>query len=306
LKLASIPLNSSMTELKLHFRRAGLYTSIQDSGRKGVQHLGIPIGGAMDLEAMQEANHLVGNAPNTPVIEITLQGPEIHVEGEGQIAFAGAYFKGKINNRSLPFYQTIKVKTGDIINLEGAIYGCRTYLAVRGALAETEWLGSQSAVSPYLEGFGLESHFKNDKILCFETKEVITKRKIAKAKHPIHSECAVIRTITGPDFEHFPIEVIQAFYDQVFTISSENDRMGYRLVERLEQYEKGKEMVSSGIIPGTIQITNEGCPIVLMRDAQTTGGYPRIANVVSEDINLLAQMRQGHEIKFMLVGLTSL
>jgi len=295
-----------MTELKLHFKRAGLYTSIQDSGRKGVQHLGIPIGGAMDQEAMQEANYLVGNESNAPVIEITLRGPEILFEGEGQIALAGAYFEGKINNRSLPFYQTIQVKTGDRISLEGAIYGCRTYLAVRGELVQAPWLSSPSAVSPYLEGFGLESHFKNDKILCFKTRQDIAKRKIARAKHPIHSECAVIRTVTGPDFEHFPIEVFQSFYDKVFTISSENDRMGYRLVETLENYQKGKELTSSGIIPGTIQVTNEGSPIVLMRDAQTTGGYPRIANVVSEDINLLAQMRQGHEIKFMLVGLESL
>jgi len=292
-----------MTELKLHFKKAGLYTSIQDSGRPGVQHMGIPIGGAMDMEAMQDANELVGNPKYSPVIEITLQGPEIQIEGEGQIAFAGAYFKGEINGRSLPFYQTINVKNGDKINISGAIYGSRSYLAARGLMEEKEWLGSSSAVSHYLEPYGLESHFADGRIVSFNSDLPVAKRKKVRSKHPIHSECAILRTVTGPEFGQFPIEFIQTFYDTVFTVSGDCNRMGYRLNEKVQDYSNIKEMTSSGIIPGTIQISNDGSPIVLMRDAQTTGGYPRIANVISEDIDLLAQMRQGHELKFMLIGL---
>jgi len=291
-----------MSNLTLHFEKAGLFSSIQDSGRFGVQHLGIPISGAMDQEAMRHANYLVGNPSTHPVIEMTLQGADIRVEGSGQIALAGGYFKGTWNGQSLPFYKTLKVKDGDLINIEGAIYGCRTYLAVGGSLLEEKWLGSHSAVSIYMEGFGLESHFKNGRAICFKTSELIKKRQIKRAQQPIHSDCAIIRTTTGPDFEHFDLSVIQEFYEKVFTISGDCNRMGYRLNEQLVRFKKETEELSTGIIPGTVQISNDGSPIVLMADAQTTGGYPRIANVVSEDLDLLAQMKQSNEVKFMLIS----
>lgn len=295
-----------MTEIKLHFEKAGLYTSIQDIGRFGVQHMGIPIGGAMDQEAMRDANYLVGNTPEAAVIEMTLQGAEFTVEGNGQIALTGGYFKGTLNDHSLSFYQTLDVEDGDQIKIEGAIYGSRTYLAVGGQIQEEKWLESHGSSTNYLESFGLESHFRNGRVVAFQSGDPIEKRRIERAKHPIHSECAIVRTVTGPDFERFPIEVIHEFYDTIFTVSGECDRMGYRLNESLSTFKKEKEEISSGIIPGTIQITNNGSPIILMRDAQTTGGYPRIANVVAEDIDLLAQMHQGHELKFMLVSLEDL
>ncbi len=291
-----------MGSLILHFQKTGLYTSIQDGGRYGVQHLGIPIGGAMDQEAMRNANYLVGNNPDDPVIEMTIQGAEIKIEGGGQIALAGGYFKGTLNEQPLPFYRTITVKDGDIIRIGNVIFGTRTYLAVRGTIAEEKWLGSHSAVNIYMESFGLESHFPNGRMVEYQTPPPIEKRLIERAKHPIHAECAIVRTTSGPDFEKFPIEVVQEFYEKIFTVSNKYNRMGYKLNEALGSFTSNKESISSGILPGTIQVTNEGKPIILMRDAQTTGGYPRIANVVEEDIDLVAQMKQGNELKFILQG----
>lgn len=291
-----------MGSLILHFQKTGLYTSIQDCGRYGVQHLGIPIGGAMDQEAMRNANYLVGNNPDDPVIEMTIQGAEIKIEGGGQIALAGGYFKGTLNEQPLPFYRTITVKDGDIIRIGNVIFGTRTYLAVRGTIAEEKWLGSHSAVNIYMESFGLESHFSNGRMVEYQTPPPIERRLIERAKHPIHAECAIVRTTSGPDFEKFPIEMVQEFYEKIFTVSNEYNRMGYKLNEALGSFISNKESISSGILPGTIQVTNEGKPIILMRDAQTTGGYPRIANVVEEDIDLVAQMKQGNELKFILQG----
>lgn len=299
-------LNLPMNELKLHFEKAGLFTSIQDKGRFGVQHLGIPIGGAMDKEAMEQANHLVGNDLDAPVIEITLNGPTIKVIGSGQIALTGGYFKGTWNDQPLPFYRTLDVNDGDLIKIEGAVFGARTYLAVNGQLLEEKWMGSFSAVNQYMTNFGLESHFADGRMVSFQTHTNIETRHIERAKHPIHSDCAIVRTISGPDFDQFPIELIQSFYEKVFTISRDCDRMGYRLNEQLEGFHPKKQEISSGTIPGTIQITNNGTPILLLADAQTTGGYPRIAHIVKEDIDVVAQLRPGNHIKFMLISLEDL
>ena len=158
------------------------------------------------------------------------------------MAFAGAYFKANINGRSLPFYQTIDVKDGDVLQLDAAIYGCRTYLAVRGQMEEPKWLGSYSAASQYMSSYGLESHFQDGRVLIYKTEKPTSKKRTPRSKHPMHSHCAIIRTVTGPDFEQFPIEWIQEFYDSVFTLSSECNRMGYRLKEAISQYQQPKEM----------------------------------------------------------------
>ena len=129
-----------------------------------------------------------------------------------------------------------------------------------------------------------------------ETEEV-------KLKKPYYSSCYIVRVVTGPDFERFNINQIENFFHQIFTVSQDANRMGYRLKESLLNYNAEKVEISSGIIPGTIQITNSGQPIVLLADAQTTGGYPRIANVVSEDLDMFGQIKAGDEVKFMLATL---
>lgn len=290
-------------ELKLHFKKAGFFTSIQDFGRFGHQDIGIPISGAMDKESMQMANYLVGNSDDTPVIEITLLGPEIEIEGNGQIAFAGAQFAGKLNKSPLPLFETIEVKTGDTIKLKGTSAGCRIFLAVGGKTTEPAWLGSHSAPSDYVKHTGMVSHFSDGDTLTFHPHRLVDKRIIDEAKRPIYTSCTILRVVTGPDFEQFELEVIQEFFEKTFSISSDSNRMGYRLNEALAQYKAKGEEISSGVIPGTVQITGSGKPIILTADAQTTGGYPRIANVVTEDLDLVGQMKPGDELRFMLVSL---
>ena len=292
--------------LKLHFKKAGFFTSIQDFGRFGQQDIGIPVSGAMDKESMQIANYLVGNDDSTPVIEITLLGPEIEIEGEGQIAFAGAQFSGKLNNQALPLFQTIDVKTGDTITLKGTATGCRIYMAIGGKMDEPIWLGSYSAPSDYVKHAGMVSHISDGYELTCTTHKKVDSRTIAPNKQPIYTSCTILRVVTGPDFDRFELASIQEFFEKTFTISSDSNRMGYRLNEALKQYKANSEEISSGVIPGTVQVTGSGKPIILTADAQTTGGYPRIANVVTEDIDLVGQMKPGDELRFMLVSLEDL
>lgn len=283
----------------------GLFTTIQDSGRFGHLALGIPTGGAMDLQSMHIANDLVGNYANSPTLEFTLIGPTIEFEGAARIAITGAEFEVLINGELHPMYQTIQVENGDKLEIKEAKNGCRGYLAIGGHWNEEKWLDSYSTPSIYMKSFGLETQIEAGRKIEVDTPYKKLEPKELTHKKLIFSECTLIRTVTSPDFEVFNIAEIEEFYETIFTISNDSNRMGYRLNEELKSYQKKKEQLSSGIIPGTIQISNSGQPMILTADAQTTGGYPRIANVISEDLSWVGQLKPGNKVKFVLSGLES-
>ncbi len=289
--------------LKLHFRKTGLKTTIQDFGRNGHQHIGIPVGGALDKLSMSAANRILDNEVNTPVLECTLIGPEIEFEGEGMICLTGAEMNGSIEDEPIERYKAVRVKSGDILKFKGAQEGCRTYIGIKGQWKVKSWLGSYSSLSSYLSEKGFMGPVQvNDKL---EIEDLSSNENLPeiKIKKPYYASCYIVRVVTGPEFSQFSIEQIESFFHQIFTISQDANRMGYRLNERITGYDSSAEEISSGIIPGTVQITNSGQPIVLLADAQTTGGYPRMVNVISEDLNLFGQMKPGDEVKFMLATL---
>ncbi|MCE7990703.1 MAG: biotin-dependent carboxyltransferase family protein [Roseivirga sp.] len=292
--------------IRLHFSKPGLQTTIQDQGRIGYQGLGIPVNGAMDRGAAQTANNLVGNSTDAPVLEITLMGPTIKVEGDGQIAIAGADLSAKINGEPVPIYETLDVMDGDEISFGRPVTGCRTYLAVRGSWQIASWLGSSSASATKASELTPQSAIQKGQLLEVVYEELVAPAVVAPEDRPDLSKLNIIRVLPGPEFSLISNLTIGDFFSQDFKISNDSNRMGYKLEGTLAHFESAQEVISSGIIPGTIQLTNAGQPIVLMADAQTSGGYTRLANIITEDLDKLAQMKPGDVVRFRLVGLNDI
>lgn len=281
--------------------KSGLQTTIQDHGRSGYQSFGVPVGGAMDQEAMDIANELVDNKIGTPVLEMTIIGAKIAFSSPTQIAITGANLSPKINKQTVNLYETINVEKGDILSFGRCQKGCRTYLAIRGEWQVQQWLNSCSTASTNAEDLTPDSVIKNDSKLIINKLISISKKVYPIQQRPDYSIPLHIRVLSGPEFEQFSRRTIADFFGRLHQITPNSNRMGYRLKEPLIEFEQQQELISSGVVPGTIQVTNSGYPIILMRDAQTTGGYYRFLNVIEADLNVLAQAKPGDEVRFVLV-----
>lgn len=290
-------------KITLTFLRSGLLTTIQDAGRLGYQHLGIPIGGIMDEQAAKMANKLVDNRLDTPVLEITLMGPTIRFGGACQIALTGAHLSPTLDGNKIKHYQTINVQANQILSFGKNRKGCRCYLAIRGTWLVKKWLSSYSAASTNSHLLTPQSMLTTNSKLTIETAVPIAPKKIAKGHQLSLPSSVVVRVARAPEFECFSHEHIAFFFSQLFTLSNQSNRMGCRLNEVLPEFNPQKPLISSGVLPGTIQIANNGQPIILMKDAQTTGGYYRIAQILSEDLNKIAQLKPTDSIRFSFVSL---
>ena len=282
----------------LTFRKAGMFTTVQDNGRMGYQEFGVPIGGAMDRTAAQMANELVGNPSHFPVLEITLLGPTIHLDRSVAIAITGANLSPMINRKPIASYETITAKEDDLLSFGRIQNGCRAYLAIRGSWQLPQWLGSYSAVHPNKEVLP-KSIIQKGSTFSIRTTSFHQVIQLTPKKQAATYESTPIKIIAGPEFEQFTNSQIAHFFSQTYTIANDSNRMGYRLQGKPLPFFRTTSLISSGIVPGTVQINHAGLPMVLMRDAQTVGGYPRMANVLEEDIDRLAQLKPGEKIRFV-------
>ncbi|MDO7849384.1 biotin-dependent carboxyltransferase family protein [Hymenobacter sp. M29] len=308
--------------MSLSILRPGLLTTVQDLGRFGYQQDGIIVSGTMDARALRVANLLVGNAENAAGVEITLLGPKIRFEADLLIALTGAHLSPTLDGRPVGQHRPVWVAAGTELAFGAPVAGSRAYLAVAGGVAVAPVLGSRST---YLRaGFGglhgraLRS---GDVIPCGAPTPVGRKLIAALATtaasqswaqaawtpgpalRPTPQPNPTIRAVAGPEYGEFMPETQCAFWTQPFTVTPEADRMGYRLQGLgLVRQTKG-EMLSSAVTFGTVQVPAGGQPIVLMADHQTTGGYPRIAQVISADFSALAQVRLGQQLWFQEVSL---
>lgn len=281
--------------LSLSFLKPGLQTTVQDLGRTGWQEYGVPVSGAMDKKSFNLANYLVSNPEGSPCLEITLIGPEIHFDAEGLIALTGAHLSPKINGRAIKVNHPNKIYAGDILSFGKYKSGCRSYLAVHGEWMRERWLGSCSEV-PYTIGVqGLPPPIEKNTSIEIRYTGLPEREVTANIRQEHHNS---IRIIPGPEYDQFSTEAQQAFFTDSYEITNQSNRMGYRLKEKLKNGIPQKELISSGTVPGTIQVTQSGQIIVLMADAQTTGGYPRFGVVVNEDLDILAQKKPGDKIQF--------
>lgn len=284
---------------KISVIKPGLLTTVQDLGRLGFQQYGMPVSGAMDTKSLKLANLLVGNNKGEAVLEATLTGPVIEFEADSYIAVCGANMQPKINNTPVEMYRTTPVKAGDKLSFSNLINGFRTYIAFAGGIEVPIVMNSKSTYLPAKIG-----GFKGRQIMANDVLEIGEKNKDINIKHvpqnliPEFKESITARVIAGPENYYFSIKGIETFIGSEFELSDQCDRMGYRLTGHKIEHKIAADIISSGVTFGTIQIPAHGNPIILMADRQTTGGYPRIANVISDDLPYLAQLKPGDKIRF--------
>jgi KipI family sensor histidine kinase inhibitor len=275
--------------------RAGMYTTVQDGGRRGHRALGVPLSGAADPFALRLVNALVGNPDDAAGLEFTLRGPELMFRRDALIAVGGAGFD------ALPCWRPLAVTAGTTLHLGTARAGCRGYLAVAGGIAVPVVLGSRSTFARAGLG-GLEGRALRDGDELPVPPLPRSARDhwwIDERILPAYSPAPVVRVMPGRHAAEFDSN----WLDRSFRVSAHSDRMGLRLQGEALVRRSGRELTSMPVVPGTIQVPPDGQPIVLLADAQTIGGYPQLAHVASVDLPLLAQLRPGDAVRFQGITL---
>ena len=293
---------ANLAEIRIH--KAGILTTVQDLGRFGFQQYGMPVSGAMDTYSLKFANSLVGNNLNEACLEITAIGPTIEFDSDTFIAICGADMQAQINGIDIEMYKTIEVKRGEVLSFKGLKKGFRTYFAIAGGIDVPMVMGSRST---YLRGKigGFEGRaLKNgDQLQLGMSTNKPQIKQISNEQIPEYKNSFTARIIPGPESTYFTVQALTDFLKSEFVLSNHSDRMGYRLKGKTIQHKTTSEIISSGIAFGTIQIPPNGEPIIMMADRQTTGGYPRIATIISSDLPYLSQLQAGDKIRFKEIRL---
>ena len=277
----------------IKFISKGLYTTIQDDGRFGYRNIGVPSSGYMDRESAQTANLIIDNPVNNPVIEATLIGPTIKFEKSTFICITGSDFNPMLNESRISLYTPVKVNKGDILKINNSSFGSRCYISIKGDIKVDKVLGSKSYYPQISDSSIIE---KGDEFK-FETNNSEPNYKLINQKFELNKNLKVFK---GPEFNSLNKGSINKIIDQEFSIGI-NNRMAYNLKEKIQA--GTSSIISSPVIPGTVQLTPSGQMIILHRDCQTTGGYPRILQLDEKSLNNLAQLRIGDKIKFEIVTL---
>lgn len=308
--------------MSLEILKPGLLTTLQDSGRRGHQKEGIIVSGPMDAFALRAANLLTGNPPDQAALEITLTGPQIRFTSDQLIALTGADLSPSIDSEKISLWRPILVKAGSILEFGQPASGCRTYLAVSGGFAIPPVMGSYSTyLRAGIGGYQGRALQAGDHLPCpgpTSAGMALLHRSTAASKahaytqaswtpdpllYPAYHASPTIRAIRGPEFGLFSETSREQIWSERFQVSLQSDRMGYRLQGVSLHLNEPVELISSAVTFGSVQVPPEGQPIILMADHQTTGGYPRIAQVITADLPILAQVVPGQTIGLQEVTL---
>ncbi len=294
--------------MSLRIIKSGVLDSIQDAGRYGYRHVGINPSGVMDKQAMQIANILVGNDPGEAVIEMHFPAAAFFFEQPALIAISGADFLPTLNAEEIPVLQPILVSKYAILQFEALRMGARAYLAVKGGLAVAKWLNSYSThLKAYAGGYAGRALQKDDAIGFPPLEERVTAILAGKEVHVFpwkadnkwnENSSTEILVLPGNEWDMLTADSKEQFLHQPFIIAPNSDRMGYRLNADPLGTVSSEEIVSSAVNAGTVQLLPDGSLILLMADHQATGGYPRVAHVITVDHSRLAQMKAGDKIYF--------
>jgi biotin-dependent carboxylase-like uncharacterized protein len=258
----------------------------------------------LDLFAFTIANLLVGNPAGAAALEITMLGPSLEALGEADVALTGADMAMTVNQEPAPMWQTLRVKKGDVIRIRQAKSGCRSYLAVTGGLDVPVVMGSRSTCVKAKIG-GVEGRVlrKEDVLGRLPGGPLSKPRRLPADFIPTFSPDVVLRAVAGPQDEAFA-SGLETFFGSVYEVSPEADRMGYRLQGPPLHHDEGfpQSIISEPTMPGNVQLPADGQPIILLVE-QTTGGYTKIATVISTDLPKLAQAVPGNRVRFQRVTL---
>ncbi len=280
----------------------GALTTVQDRGRFGNMATGFTESGAADADAFKTANILVGNDINCAAFEMTLMGMGVQFLSDSVIALTGAEMALHINGTIRKSYKAYAIKKGDYVYCSPAKSGCRSYLAVKGGIKTEPVLGSRStSLKLKLGGFSGRQLKPGDIIPTDESfvlPENLEKRELSQ---PSFEKNVTLRAIAGPQDDMFTENGINHFFNDEFKVSPTSDRMGIRLSGEPVETKNGSDIISDGIVSGSVQIPKDGNPIILIADHQTTGGYAKLATVISVDISKAAQLTPGCTVKFSRV-----
>ena len=280
----------------------GALTTVQDRGRFGYQSKGVRVCGVMDAMAYSAAIERAGGKYGDAVLEMTLFGGTYVFEDETVFALSGADMDPQLNGKPCSMDSRISAKAGDKLVLGFAKAGCRTYLAVAGGIDVPEVMGSRSTDVKCAIG-GMEGRaLRAGDVVPVGAAEALKQPAVFPERRTFPDEI-VIRAIPGPQDDMFTRKGLETFFGTPYLVSENSDRMGYRLAGEKVESINGTDIISDGIVFGSVQITAEGLPIILMADRQTTGGYAKIATVISADLPLLAQARPGNTVRFKKISI---
>lgn len=286
--------------MKLTILSPGPLSTIQDAGRFGAMGKGFSPGGAMDTEAMTLANLLVGNAPGVGVVEMTMLGITARFDCDSVIALTGADMCARLNDRPVESYCSIAVHSGDVLSMKAARKGMRAYLAVAGGFDLPVVMGSVSTnLKCGLGGYQGRRLQAGDELPLNQSGTAYQPRRIAPPGD--YPDCISLRVLLGPQDDAFTSQGMETFLTSAYTVTDKADRMGLRLSGEKIESKNGVDILSDGIAAGSVQIPASGTPIIMMADRQTTGGYAKIATVISADLSRAAQARPGTRIRFVQV-----
>jgi antagonist of KipI len=292
--------------MAVHVIKPGMLTTVQDLGRWGYQALGVPVAGPMDSCSHRLANAMVGNLANAATLEVTLVGPELEFEDECLVAVAGAQFEATLDGRSVPLAEPLIVSRGSTLRFGRRLRGTRAYVAISGGISTPLTLGSRAthliSTMGGVEGRALQA---GDRLplggaVGDGLKTVRYRPKKGMAPFPLPDGHTSLRVLPGPQAEYFTPEALNALQSAPYRVATNSDRMGFRLEGPPLTHARSADIISDATALGALQVPASGRPILLMADRQTTGGYPKIATVITADISSAGQLGPGDTISFAL------
>lgn len=299
----------------------GALTTVQDAGRTGYAAQGYRSCGAADSYAYRLGNALVGNPANAAVLECTLRGVTLRFETDTVFALTGAEGPAALDDAPVAYYAPLLAQAGSVLRMGTAASGLRSYLAVGGGIATPPLLESRSTdLKCRIGGLAGRKLAKNDflptgpcdtrelweKITARSLNRPIHDALVCHGTHPVRAEGAknlpLLRAVAGPQQASFTDKALHDFTHSSYTLTPDCDRMACRLAGPIIETVHGSDILSDGIAAGSVQVSTNGQPIVMLADHQTTGGYAKIATVISADLPMLAQLRPGQSVCFTFVA----
>jgi antagonist of KipI len=282
---------------------AGLLTTVQDLGRWGFEARGVPVAGALDLRSHRLANLIVGNDPARATLEATLVGPRLEFEDDRLVSVAGAEFELELDGHRVAMGEPLRVGPGSSLMFGARRRGARAYVAVSGGIDVEPVLGSRSThVASAMGGLSGRALRPGDRVPLGVASSVRERRE----RWPtidVPSGHAHVRILAGPQDDHFTSDALETLQRRPYRIGVDSDRIGFRLEGEGLAHLGSAEILSDATISGALQVPGSGLPILLMADRQTTGGYPKLATVISADMGLVGQLAPGDMISFRLCSL---
>ena len=282
---------------------SGLQTTIQDLGREGWRHMGVPESGGADKLSLKLANFLLNKALNSPALECTLTGPSLKFLRSYSLVVTGADMNPKLNNKEIKM--NIDVKPNDILSLDNCSKGCRAYIALSEDILAEDFLGSVSTYLPAklggINGLALTEGTLVETKSC-ESEVLGITNKDLKLNDSFQNEWK-LRVIEGPEYDFVKSASKEKIFSSIFSVSNDSSRMGNRLIGKGIELTNHDQMVSCPMSIGTIQCPENGSPIILGCDSQTLGGYPRVLQIAAVDLHLIGQLRPNDNIFFERISI---